>query len=167
MNEVFVAESTLDTVASQFRSKMHFHSMHGKIAFEKLRFLSVTSLKKSEKKTSLPGHPSADQHLLLPGELGHVVLLLLLLTVGQHPSRRRQARVSVWLINISWHSGGGVGKVWGVSCLLELGERVEALLEKRRGAAGEALLEKRLHVHALKIRWEAWVHTGQCLLAHL
>ena len=57
--------------------------------------------------------------------------------------------------------------------MLELGKRVEALLEKRRGiaAAREALLEQRLHVHALKVlvhvRWEScWVHTRQCLLAH-
>ena len=55
--------------------------------------------------------------------------------------------------------------------MLELGEREEALLEKRRGAVGKALLEERLHVHALKVlgqvRWEAGVHsTRQCLLAH-
>ena len=55
--------------------------------------------------------------------------------------------------------------------MLKLGKRVEALLEERRGtAAGEALLEQRLHVHALKVlgqvRWEAWVYTRQCLLAH-
>ena len=56
--------------------------------------------------------------------------------------------------------------------MLKLGKRVEALLEERRGtaAAGEALLEQRLHVHALKvlgqIRWEARVYTRQCLLAH-